>query len=163
MATPRLRPRFECVVPAAPGEVRARLRSALDAPGCPCTGSILHGHVRLRIPRARRRSWSPQLELEAAPHPEGTLLQGRFGPHPSVWTFFVALYAVLAFVALGAGLFALSQWMLGQPRSALWVLGAAAVLFVLAYAVALSGRRLAQEQMRQLRTFVDHALGLQPA
>jgi hypothetical protein len=34
-----------------------------------------------------RKVWSPHLSIQVEPKSEGSLLRGRFGPHPELWTF----------------------------------------------------------------------------
>lgn len=159
MAPPPFRPRFEIVSPRPPDAVLGRLRTALDAPDAPCTGQIAGEHVHLRIARSQRRLWSPFLSLQVSRHPEGALLRGHFGPHPDVWTFFVALYAVLAFCGVVGLLFGLSQWMLGTPPVAFWAIPLALVLAGGVYGLALAGQRLSRPQLLLLRAFVEDAAG----
>lgn len=163
MTGPRLRPRFELVAPGRPADVLHALRASLEAPDAPCVGHVLAPHARLAVHEADRHFWSPHLEVEVTAHPDGAHLRGLFGPHPSVWTFFAALYAVLIFAGAGCLIFGGSQWMLGQPPWALW--GVPAALFLLGgvYGITLSGQNLAQEQMWQLRSILEHAAGAVPA
>ncbi len=158
MAPPRMRPRFERVVAASPDAVVHRLAHALNDPRSPFVAQVAGRHLHLRVAAPERRLWSPHLNLEVEPHPEGALVLGHFGPHPDVWTFFVALYAVLAFTATVGLLFGASQWMLGTTPVAFWAVPLALLLALLVYGLALVGQRLSQEQMRQLYHFVDDLL-----
>ncbi|WP_457654007.1 hypothetical protein [Rhodocaloribacter sp.] len=162
MDTPRMRPRFEIVSARPPADVLARLRDQLEHTDCPCTGQIAGKHVHLRVDERDRRLWSPHLDVEVEPYDGGALLRGHFGPHPDVWTFFVALYAVLAFAVMVGLLFGASQWMLGTPPVALWAVPAALVLAAVIYGLALLGQRLSQDHMRRLRSFVEKAGGVNP-
>ena len=158
MAPPRMRPRFELVVPTTPGATLDGFRRYLNGASAGCTGSITGRHVRFRIPEARRHTWTPQLDLEVEPHEAGSLVRGLFGPHPSIWTFIVALYAIIGFSALGGLIFAYSQWTLGQAPTALWSVPVALVLAGGVYMVALVGQGLSQAQMIELRGCLDEAL-----
>lgn len=157
MDTPRMRPRFEIVSKRPPAEVLARLREQIDRADCPCSGQIAGKHVHLRVQEKDRRLWSPHLDVDVEPYDGGALLRGHFGPHPEVWTLFVALYAVLAFAAMVGLLFGASQWMLGTPPTAFWAVPAALVLAAVIYGLALIGQRLSQDHMRRLRAFIEKA------
>ena len=80
---------------------------------------------------------------------------GRFGPHPHVWTLYVAVHGVGAITTLGAAIFGFSQHLSGQSPWALWALPAAPVLAGLVWALAFVGQSLGANQMVQLRHFVD--------
>lgn len=158
-APPRLRPRFERSLSCSTREATQRLRAAIAAPDCPCRGREYGGHFILRVPESERHFWSPQLSLDVEGAPGGgTVLRGLFGPHPSIWTFFVAAYALAGFSAVIGLLFGFSQWSLGQPPHALWAVPAAMLFAGLTYGVGLIGRRLGYAQVLQLRDVVDRAL-----
>jgi hypothetical protein len=126
----------------------------LQQPDCPYTGRIIQNrHIILRITPEERHYWSPVLAVDAHPHPDGTLLRGYFGPHPNVWSLFVALYAGTAFATLLACMYGFSQWMIQESPQALWALPIGLLLWAGIYGVALMGQRLAQAQMLQLRDF----------
>lgn len=160
---PRLRPRFEVEVACPSQQVLRQLDAQLDDPDGPCRGNVVGRHAMLHIRDDLRHTWSPYLDLEVEPHGEGALLRGRFGPHPSIWSFFAALYAICAFVALGGLIVGLSQLSLGFPAWGLWAVPGALVLAAVVYAVALMGQRLAQEQMHTLQDVLHRAAGLSDA
>ena len=97
----RMRPRFQYVVPCPPEQALSSFQLRLQQPDCPYTGRIIQNrHIILRITPEERHYWSPVLAVDAHPHSDGTLLRGYFGPHPNVWSLFVALYAGTAFATL---------------------------------------------------------------
>jgi len=153
-----MRPRFELIVSTPLGTTLDGFRQYLNGASAGCTGSITGCHVRLRVPEARRHTWTPQLDVEVEPHEEGALVRGLFGPDPGIWTFIVALYAIIGFSVLGGLIFAFSQWALGQAPTALWSVPVALVLACIVYVVALVGQGLSQAQMVELRTCLDEAL-----
>jgi len=161
MIGPRMRPRFEVVVPQPAPDVLAHIQTRLDDPDCLCTGSIVGKHVHLEVPPADRTYWSPHLWVDVYPSEGASLIHGLFGPHPSVWTMFIAMYAVLGFGAVLALLIAFSQYTLGRPPTALWAVPLTTALAVIVYLVALTGQRLSYAQMVQLREIVDAAVGQQ--
>ena len=146
MISPKMRPRFEEVVATPAADILARIKERLTETDCPCTGAIAGKHVHLRVCKQRRKLWSPFLSVDVEPHPDGAQLRGHFGPHPDVWTFFMALYAVLGFSSVVAVIFAYSQWLLGNPPSALWVVPIAVVLAAIIYGLALTGQRVDGEE-----------------
>jgi hypothetical protein len=150
-----MRPRFEVLAPYEPLETQQRLRTMLDQEDCSFTGLFLDRHLRVRIPESQRHFWTPQLDVEIEPHPDGSLLRALFTPPPDVWTFFIATYAVMTFCGLTGLLFGLVQWWLGWPPWALWSVPIAALMIGSVYVVALIGQRLAYDQMVQLRTFLE--------
>jgi hypothetical protein len=154
-----MRPRFEVVVPRPAVQTLQGLRAALEQPGAPYVGSVVGKHVLVKVRPGERRLWSPQLEVDVEGHPDGTLLRGLFAPQPDVWTFFVALYAVIGLLGFAGLLFGLVQWWLGTTPVALWSVPAALVLGGAVYALALAGQRLSQAQIVQLRAFLDDAVG----
>ena len=158
MLGPGMRPRFEMTVPTTPAQTLQQLHDTLEAPGGAVTGSILGRHVRLRIPEDQRTFWTPQLDVEVEAHEDGSFVRGLFGPHPDIWTFFIATYAVMTFCGITGLLFGLVQWSLGWPAWALWSAPAALLMIGSVYAVALIGQRLGYDQMVQLRTFLDQSI-----
>jgi hypothetical protein len=153
-----MRPRFEVAVTVPPGDVLHRIDERLAEPACRVVGSHVDQHVNLYVEPGLRHYWSPHLQLELSPQGRGTHLHGLFGPHPNVWTLFMALYAVTAFFGLIGLTFGVSQLGLDQDPWALWVVPAAAALGGAFYAVALMGQRLAHEQMVMLRGFLEECL-----
>jgi hypothetical protein len=153
-----VRPRFELTIDFAPQVVLARLDRALADPACGLVGSILDRHVELLVEHKRRHFWSPWLSAEVRPKGAGVMITGRFGPHPNLWTFFVALYAMWSFGAIGALVFGYSQWTLGHPPNALWGVPFAALLALGQYVGSIVGQRLGRRQMGEIRRFVRQAL-----
>jgi hypothetical protein len=120
-------------------------------------------HLVLSVSSEEAMTWSPYLDLDFEPQPDGTRIRGRFGPSPHVWTGFLAIYAALTFLCIGSAMFGLSQLTMGAEPRALWVLPAGGALIGLTYAGALVGQRLGAEQMRELQLTLDDALDdLQP-
>lgn len=153
-----MRPRFEYVAPCPPEAAPGRLSTALARADAPCHGRVFGSHAVLHVLPAEERVWSPFLSLDIVWHSEGTLVQGLFGPKPSVWSLFVAAYAVSIFGALFAGGFGIVQWSLGQPPWALAILPLAAVLALVTYGFARYGQQRGRDQMNTLRGFLDAAL-----
>lgn len=164
MTPPRLRPRFRAIVPCHPDVALAKFEKRLQQPDCQFTGSILKRHLSLTLRSDLRHAWSPVLNVDAEPLsrsaeiPEGqigTLLRGHFGPHPNLWTLFLALYAAFTFSALFMLMLGYAQWMSGQSPWALWAVPAAAIAIGTLSIFARLGQQRAQAQMLQLQAFFD--------
>ncbi|MBM4393899.1 MAG: hypothetical protein FJ090_22460 [Deltaproteobacteria bacterium] len=50
----------------------------------------------LTVPETEQHLWSPWLTVEVSPQDTGSLIHGRFGPHPTVWTGFAFFYLILS-------------------------------------------------------------------
>lgn len=159
-ARPRPRPRFERTVPLPRDEVLARVRAALGrAPSI--RGLVLPtGRIELTVAEAEQHVWSPQLTVDVVDGPEesGSTLRARFGPHPNVWTLYVALYAVSVFFAIACAVYGASQAILDRTPWALWLTPIAVVLAALVYGASFVGQGLGSEQMYRVRAFLDAAV-----
>lgn len=155
----RMRPRFEVVAPCPAQMAAERLQEALDRPGAACRGRVFGGHAVLYVSESEERVWSPFLSVDMGGHREGTLVRGLYGPKPSVWSLFVASYAICGFMAVFAVGFAFAQWSIGQAPWALAVFPLAALGALVTYALARYGQRRGREQMVGLRQFLDDSLG----
>jgi hypothetical protein len=138
-------------------EVLARTKRALQA-RADIDGLVITGRIELVPDRESRHFWSPQLTVDVDVDGEGALLRGRFGPHPHVWTLYMAIHALGAMSTIGAAMFGLSQYLVGQTPWALLALPAAPVLAALVWAMAFVGQGLSAEQMYALRRFVEESL-----
>ena len=151
--TPRMRPRFRTIVPCHPDKAMDKFKLRLRQEDCLYQGAVLSRHVTLKVKEEQRHYWSPVLNIDAESCEEGTLLRGHFGPHPNVWTMFLALYASVIFSAIFACMYGFAQLMTDETPWAFASIPIALVLVGLIYTIALLGQNLAQEQMHQLRDF----------
>ena len=158
---PRPRPRFELESELGAQEVVRRVHEALKH-SKQVVGLTHEGRLELTVPNDAQHLWSPQLIVDVEERDSGSLLRARFGPHPAVWTMYIALCAVLVIVAMLALAFGFSQWLIDQTPWALWVAPGAAVLAALAFGAAFVGQGLSSEQMYELRAFLDRTLELEP-
>jgi hypothetical protein len=157
-----MRPRFEFQLPVTRerwlGELRAQLKRDADTLG----GQVFRKHAVVEMRDNKRTLWSPYLNLEVEDEPDGSVVRGRFSPHPNVWTMFMAVYVLLALVALGGLSYGLVQYTLGQPPWSLLVAPAAVALFGFVYGATLIGQGLGAEQIYTMRSLIDrvsvHAL-----
>lgn len=158
MTRPRMRPRFSIPVQGSAEDARRLLSAALAADGCPVRGGRVGDRFELKLPEEEQHYWSPHLSLVLDDEDGPVILEGRFGPHPHVWTMFVAIYAHIAFLAIGASMYGISQWMLHETPWALWLVPVAGLLAGIVYLSAFYGQGLGSEHMYALRHFVEDAL-----
>jgi hypothetical protein len=162
MSRPRMRPRFTVPLPGDAEAARRRIRAALEADGCDVRGGCVGERVELRVPEEEQHYWSPHLSLVFDDDDGHWVARGRFGPHPHVWTMFLAIYAHVAFVGIGGAMYGISQWLVGQEPWALWALPLCAGVGALVYLSAFYGQGLGSDQMYRLRAFVERALEPEP-
>ena len=81
-----------------------------------------------------------------------------YGPRPSVWSVFVAMYVGIGFIGMMGLIYGLSKWSLGDPATALWFGPGAIAAASAIYAVGRMGRRIGMDQMIQLIDFLNDAV-----
>ena len=175
MSIPKMRPTFNLQVGMPPDGVITRLRGLIDATGGRFTGKVVGRHIILTVRAQDRHFWSPWLEIEVTGAGEGgsganpganpgvnpgagAELRGRFTPHPSIWTGFAFGYFSLIVLALFAGVWGLSQWMIDERPTALWAALVCCVVMGLLWWSAQVGQKLARGQMEVLREAVAGAI-----
>lgn len=158
----RMRPRFTGMATVTPMEFREALEDALSRSDN-FRGSVFDTSAVVKVAERDRHFWSPQLHLalESA-DPPGSFIRGRFSPHPTVWSGFLALYLAIAFSGIIGVIFGASQWTLGTPPTGFIAGPAAIFLTVIVYLAARIGRRLGRDQMTRLRQFLLDSTPFQP-
>ena len=129
-------------------------RAALKEPGCPCSGTVGRQEITLHLQDDRRRPWSPWLQLRVESDESGTLLLGKMGPQPNLWTAFVFIYSCLVAAFVAGTMYGFVQSTLGDSPSGLYAAMGALVGLSGACGLDLLGRRLSQGQMGTIRGFV---------
>ena len=156
---PRMRPVFEIPLESSGEDVLRTLDALLTSGTSGLAGQVvLPRHAVLQLPADRRTMLSPFLNLELADDADEAVLKGRFSPHPNVWTGFVAIYGVLAMVAVSAAMYGLSQWWVGEPAWVLLGVPAAFGAIAFVYGAAVIGQGLTADEMYDLRALVDRAV-----
>jgi hypothetical protein len=157
MTTRRVRPRFEIDTELEADALMARVRDRL--PDCPrCTGVSVGRHAELFVPVAERRLWSPWLSVTADERTGGSLLRGRFAPHPNVWTLYLFLAFGLGFALLVGTAWGYAQW---ATESKPWALASIPIVLILGAALYFAsqiGQQLGGEQMNDLRSALDELI-----
>jgi hypothetical protein len=130
----------------------ARLRGRLA--DCPrCTGVSVGRHAELFVPEGERRVWSPWLSVTTEGNQEGgSLVRGRFAPHPHVWTLYMFLAFGLGFGLLVGATWGYAQWAMGETPWALLSVPVGIALASGLYLLSLIGQRLGAEQIEHLES-----------
>ena len=152
-----MRPRFEFQLPVTRERWLDALRSLLKSDTGSLRGQVFRKHAVVEMRDTERTFWSPYLNLEIEEEPDGSAIRGRFSPHPNVWTMFMAVYILLAIVALGGLTYGIVQYTLGQSPWSLWIAPSAVALFGFVYGATLIGQGLGAEQMYTMRSLIDRA------
>jgi hypothetical protein len=150
-----MRPRFELQLPVTRKAWLDALGLALQNNAESLHGQVFRKHAVVQMCDEERTFWSPYLNLEVEDEPDGSVIRGRFSPHPNVWTMFMAVYILLAIVALGGLSYGMVQYTLGQPPWSLLIAPAAVPLFGFVYGATLIGQGLGAEQMYTMRSLID--------
>lgn len=152
----RLRPTFSIRLGPGPDEAMAELRDRLRGTDYDeCT----HSKGRCAyffVDEEERRIWSPHLSIQVEPRPGGSVLRGRFGPHPELWTLFMFLYTAVGFLATIGLILGFVQWQSGMAPWGLWGVWIGVPSLATLYAVSATGQRLSSHQMAALKDRVDN-------
>lgn len=154
------RPRFKFEISLSQEEITHRLQQKLetDNPDGLRVSKVSY-HIILRPNPDKRHFWSPQLDINMEHLDENhTLVRCLIGPMPTVWTMYVFLYGGLGLGALVALMAGFSQWALNHNPWAFWVLPFCILGLTLMILFAQFGQRLARDEMRMLKQFLDEAL-----
>ncbi len=153
-----MRPTFEETLPTSIEAVTAELITALKEPEGEVRGKVGLRSAELVMRRGERHFWSPYLSLAFDVREGRPIMFGRFSPHPSVWSGFLASYTVLGSLALFALIYAYSQWSIGQRPTGLYVAAAALFFLMTSFGSTFVGQNLGSDQMYLLRSFVDRCV-----
>lgn len=155
-----LRPSFELDSPLAPDVVAERIARHVRSGTNPCPCQQAGGHLCLTVNASERRVWSPWLHIDVreGEQPDRSVIFARFSPKPALWTAVMLTYLALATACFFAVCFAISQWVLGEPPTLLWVLPPCAIVALTLLVGTRVAHRLAHDQMRSLAGVLSEAL-----
>ena len=118
--------------------------------------------AELHLPQSEHRIWSPYLSIRVDERGEASSIFGRFAPEPEVWTFFMFLYFLVAFITLFGSTLGYVQWASDEPAWGLWALWIGLPSLLAIHVASAVGARLGQDQMRRLRKELDDLLAGAP-
>lgn len=159
------RPRFRIRTALSADEVEALLLEKLRRHNPDnFQSAIVKGHMVLSIDPARQHYWSPQMDISITATEKGdeeypdTVVRCLTAPAPAVWTLFMFFYGFAGFALLVGLMIASSQYTLGYDLWGIWIAAGGLGLGLVMFAIAQTGRRLAKEEMKSMKRFVDGAL-----
>lgn len=121
---------------------------------------MVRGHVVLSMHPAVKHFWSPQVDMAVVQDEDEataghTTVRCLMGPAPQVWTLFMFFYGLGGFLVLIGLMIASTQYSLGYDLWGLYVALGGLLLGGAMYAVARSGQRLAREEMRLMKSYIQ--------
>ena len=156
-----IRPRFTLSVPYGKQEVIRRLKNGLHEQGSECRGNFVKPVVVIGVREEDRHFWSPELGLEFEEENGKTVIRCVLGPRSVVWTMFATFYGFAVLVGVAGLILGLCQWYLGMNAYGFWLVPVSVVLLAAAYGIALTGQKLAYDQMVMLQSCLEQAIGTQ--
>ena len=165
----RVRPRIRRFSTLPIETILAKFQSVLDKKEFPVQGRNVQQHVSIKITAADQHFWSPELSIEVSENhlqdlfieAEGksTLIRGFVGPKSTVWTLFIFFYIAFGLLALFAGMWGGSQWMLDMPPTGFWYMGISLLAIITTFIATQIGQRIGDEQTNLLLKVFEQALG----
>lgn len=160
MSELEFRPRFRFATPLSTGTVRERIGDKVlraNPKGLVLDGS--GGHMTLRYPMTARRSWTPEMSVDVEDQDGVTIVRCLIGPAPNIWMMFVGGYIFWSFFAIVGITLGVSQQVVKETPWGYWLLVPALIGSVIMFGMVQEGKRRSHHEMRELKTFVDEALG----
>lgn len=140
--------------------IAQKVQSALNSDSPTCQGWVDQEYASLYLPEIEQHFWSPHLSLTFDTDESGSILRGRYGPKPTVWTMFLFIYAIIGFALLIITIIGLSNYSLDRSAAILWWIPVLLFLFLSLYLVAFFGQKLGHDQMLVLHQFIENALDI---
>lgn len=121
-------------------------------------GAFYSENFQLEIEKKDQHFWSPHLNVTFEEGKEGTILRGRYGPKPTIWTIFLFGYVGLGLLFFFAAMIGLVQLSLHQDAKILWVLPILLSLLAILYFASQTGQKLGVEQTFRIHHFLEDTL-----
>jgi hypothetical protein len=156
----QLRPRFEKIVPKSIGDITENAKKLSNSLKPDYVINNLDEHIWIYIGKENRKVYTPHLHLELEELPSGeTKIKGLFGPEPGLWTMFMFLHFAVAGIFTIFGVFAYSNWSLGQPFGIHLVIMLLMIIsWFSLYFTARSNRKKGMPQARELEKVMNQLL-----
>jgi hypothetical protein len=155
MHRPKIRPTFSIPLSRDADGSMAFLRERLEGSNWSECSKSKGRCADFYIKEEARRLWSPYLSVQVESEKEGSLLRGRFGPPPEMWTLFIFLYAGVGFLTLMGLLLGFVQWQSGMHAWGFWGFYIGIPGLALLYGISATGQHLSSHQMEELRDRID--------
>ncbi len=162
MTSIRTRPRFRTSSRQTQEELKERINNHLqNHKGEGVIGHVYDTHCTFDIAFKDRHFWSPHLNVNFDVDEETaeTIIRGRYGPAPTIWTVFMFGYAALGLSFTFAALFGLSQLALRQSSGILWSLPVLLAAILTLWLIGQTGQKIGVEQTFRIHQFFEEAIG----
>lgn len=160
MANVSFRPRFKFETHMSHEEIVGKIKDQVANRNANAfKAKTLRSHVVLRYPKEQQHFWSPQLDVNLEKLENGkTMVRCLFGPAPTVWTMFMFFYAIFGVIGVIGLMIGFSQQTLNETPWAFWFAGVGALGAAGLFIAAQQGKAMAQEEMMELKLFLDASL-----
>jgi hypothetical protein len=154
----QIRPRYTFSVPIRKEEALTKLREALEKETSGLKGKFVKPLVVISVNEEDQHFWSPELSLDIEEKEGETEIRCTLGPRSSLWTMFATFYGFSVLIGVAGLVLGFSQLTLGMKAYGFWLVPVSIILIASAYGIALTGQKLAYEQMLHLRSFIKKTL-----
>ena len=154
-----LRPRFKFEV-AASNETLLEGFEQTKSSQIEFIVSRIDDHVFIKFPKKNQHFWSPQLHLEINSEDHNKcIVNGLFGPNPTVWTMFMFLHFIVAGLFFGFGIWAYTNATLGSAYSIqLFLTLLMIIIWFVLYFSGRIGRSKGMPEMHKLHAFMKETI-----
>lgn len=150
-----LRPRFEMELEQSCSQLVAKFSKVKKAQNRFIV-SCVDDHIFIKLPNKEQHFWSPQLHLELSETSETKcLLQGFFGPNPTVWTMFIFLHVGVGILFMVNATWLYSNYNLDNSINLQIGIAVGLVLaWILLYFAGAMGKKKGKPDMQELYNFM---------
>ncbi len=154
-----IRPKFVIESGQSHQEIADGFNQVLKQTDPPCRGLVHDQYVTLHPRSEDLHYWSPQLSLYMEEEEDGvTVIHGRFGPQPGVWTMFIFFYSIIGAAALIVTVIGFANLSIDLSGAILWLLPVLIVMFLSLYLVAFLGQKKGHDQMVALQEVLERVI-----
>ncbi|MGR3812032.1 hypothetical protein [Jiulongibacter sp. NS-SX5] len=161
MTSIRTRPRFRHVSSVNLPTLKFQLENYVNEhPDSGIVSRFYPDHCTFDISLKEHHFWSPHLNVNYDEDPEeGTILRGRYGPAPTIWTVFMFGYGAMGTALTFVSLYGLSKLALQQDATVLWSCPLLILGIMTLWIIGQTGQKLGVEQTFRIHHFLEEALG----
>jgi len=122
--------------------------------------SRIDDHVFIKFPKKDQHFWSPQLHLEINNEDDNKcIVNGLFGPNPTVWTMFMFLHFIVAGLFFGFGIWAYTNATLENSYAIqLFLTLFMVIIWFVLYFAGRIGRSKGMPEMHKLHAFMKETI-----
>lgn len=154
-----LKPRFKMEYDEPRDEIVSKFKSNLENQECRYCSKMVGNHIIIDIPKEEEHFWSPQLNIELVEENDKTTVKGILGPKPKIWTMFMFIHFIIAFLFILFFVWFYVNWSLEKPHQfQMIMLITLPIIWGILYFLGQSGKKFAYKQMVELDKFLMHTL-----